>query len=177
MLRTIIGLDESLTETLLNLLPHSPFFDRFFTFFSFHGASIIIWLIILFLLVIFEEKRNLRFIIYFLITLFITFFLVNFGLKNIFHRLRPLANFRYIQAPKYSCPTDFSFPSTHAALSFAAAAVLAFYDKKRRWVYYLIAVVVAYSRIYLQCHYFFDVLAGALIGYSIGWLVTKKPKN
>ena len=166
MLKTIISFDKSLTTFFYNLLPHNSFFNHFFSFFSFHGASVAIWLAFFIFLIIFEEKRDLKFIIYFLVSITITFLLVHFGLKNIFHRLRPLT--------KYSCPTDFSFPSGHASFSFAAAAILAFYDKKRRWGYYLIATIIAYSRIYLQCHYFLDVFGGALVGYFISWLILKE---
>ena len=165
MLKTTIALDKSLTTFFFRLLPHNYFFNHFFSFFSFYGASVLIWLVILSLLIIFEEKRDLKFIIYFFVSITITFLLVNLGLKNIFHRLRPLT--------PYHCPHDYSFPSGHASLSFAAATVLAFYDKKRRWGYYFIATLIAYSRIYLECHYFFDVFGGAIIGYVISWLILK----
>ena len=169
MLKTIISLDKLLTVFFFNLFPHNPFFDHFFSFFSFYGASIAIWLIFFIFLIIFEEKRDFRFIIYFLASIIITFLLVNFGLKNIFHRLRPLT--------MYSCPHNYSFPSGHASFSFAAATILTFYDKKRRWGYYSVATIIAYSRIYLQCHYFFDVFGGAIIGYFISWLIIKYDKT
>ena len=45
-------------------------------------------------------------------------------------------------------PTDFSFPSGHTVL----------------------AVLIAFSRLYLYVHYPTDVLAGALLGIMLGWL-------
>ncbi|EKE14348.1 MAG: hypothetical protein ACD_12C00559G0006, partial [uncultured bacterium] len=57
--------------------------------------------------------------------------------------------------------------------AFAAATVLAYFDKKRRWFYYSAALLISYSRIYLGCHYFFDVIIGALIGFLISKLVVR----
>ncbi|MEK7096731.1 MAG: phosphatase PAP2 family protein, partial [Patescibacteria group bacterium] len=67
------------------------------------------------------------------------------------------------------CPKDFSFPSTHAATAFVAAEILAYFNKKRKWFYFAVAILISYSRIYLGCHYFFDVVFGAIIG----WLVSQ----
>ena len=58
-----------------------------------------------------------------------------------------------------------------SATAFAAATVLSFFDKKRRWFYYTVAMLISYSRIYLGCHYFFDVIVGAIIGYIISQLL------
>jgi undecaprenyl-diphosphatase len=64
---------------------------------------------------------------------------------------------------------SYSFPSGHAAASFVAAYLLSKKDKKRAWVYYVVALLISFSRIYLGKHYPSDVLAGALIGTLIGW--------
>ncbi|MBI4991401.1 phosphatase PAP2 family protein, partial [Candidatus Gottesmanbacteria bacterium] len=64
----------------------------------------------------------------------------------------------------------YSFPSGHTALAFAAAYILAKEHKKwSRW-YYLLAFLIAFSRIYLGKHYPSDVLFGIIIGISIGYL-------
>ncbi|MDK2975668.1 MAG: hypothetical protein PWP06_143 [Candidatus Marinimicrobia bacterium] len=61
-----------------------------------------------------------------------------------------------------------TFPSNHAANFFTLAAVLTFFYRKRRWIPWLIAVLVAYSRVYVGLHYPLDVLAGAILGFVIG---------
>lgn len=64
-----------------------------------------------------------------------------------------------------------SFPSNHAANFFTIAAVLTFFYRKRRYIPWLIAILVAYSRVYVGRHYPLDVLAGAAWGFMIGRLV------
>lgn len=174
---SIIFFDQQITQLINSLLPHNYFFDKFFEFFSLIGASIWIWLIITVVLVFFEEKKNHRFIIYFLISFLITSFLVNYILKGNFPRQRPYLQYNL---ETNSCPTTSSFPSGHAALAFASAYMLAVFDKKRRFYYYSFAVLVALSRIYLNCHFFLDTVGGGIIGIIISFLVLKtiiKPKQ
>lgn len=157
---TILSVDYFLTSLFNKLILHNKFFDYFFSFFSMKGGSILIWMVIIVLLIIFEEKINKKFILYFLIALGITSTVV-FGLKNTVRRARPTT----------VCEKDFSFPSAHAATAFAAAGILTYFDKKRKWFYYTVAVLISYSRIYLGCHYFLDVVSGALVGYIISQLL------
>ena len=61
----------------------------------------------------------------------------------------------------------FSFPSTHSAMVFMAAVILARCFRTKP-VFYILATIVSLSRIYLGLHYPSDVLAGAVIGVFIG---------
>jgi membrane-associated phospholipid phosphatase len=61
-------------------------------------------------------------------------------------------------------PGNSSFPSSHAANAFALAVILS-----RRWrriwpVFLAAALLVAFSRMYLDRHYLSDVVVGAAIG-------------
>ena len=64
------------------------------------------------------------------------------------------------------CGGLYGFASSHAANFFAMATVISGFLKKSylTFVVFLIAILVAYSRIYLGVHYPGDVLVGALIG-------------
>ena len=63
---------------------------------------------------------------------------------------------------------DYSFPSGHAAASFAAASALAF-SRWRHWrPAMVLAVLISLSRLYLYVHYPSDVLCGALLGTLCG---------
>ena len=64
----------------------------------------------------------------------------------------------------------YSFPSIHAANSFAGATVLGMVYPGWRWPALLVAGLVAYSRVYTGVHFPGDVAAGALLGLLIGAL-------
>ncbi len=64
-----------------------------------------------------------------------------------------------------------SFPSNHAVNMFAVMTFLSQVSPQFRAFFYIIAALIAYSRVYVGVHYPFDVLAGALIGYTIGRLL------
>lgn len=167
MMTYLLELDSYITKFISQLFPHNSFFDAFFSFLSLEGNYIFIWLIIMGVLFIIEEKKDRIFIIYFAISLLVTSVLVNNILKPVFRRDRPyVAN----RLESKFCPKDFSFPSGHASGAFAGAVVLATFDKKRRFYYYGVALLVSLSRIYLQCHYLLDVTFGAIIGYLVSML-------
>jgi undecaprenyl-diphosphatase len=63
----------------------------------------------------------------------------------------------------------YSFPSGHALLAFLTASVIGgFLGWRYRLAGYLVAALIAASRLYLAVHYATDVIAGALIGVLIG---------
>ena len=85
-------------------------------------------------------------------------------LKNLFQRVRPfdLEN-ALVQIPIISKPGDWSFPSGHTLASFEAATVLMIRDKRFGIPALILAVLVAFSRLYLYVHFPSDVIAGALL--------------
>jgi undecaprenyl-diphosphatase len=61
-----------------------------------------------------------------------------------------------------------SFPSGHALSSFAMAAVLSSFYPAGQWVWYSLAVLVAFTRIYIDAHFSSDVFVGAVLGVLVG---------
>ncbi len=63
----------------------------------------------------------------------------------------------------------FGFPSNHSANAGAAAAVLSVAYPAAGFVFWSLAGLVAYSRVYCGQHYLFDVLAGLALGGLLSW--------
>jgi undecaprenyl-diphosphatase len=72
------------------------------------------------------------------------------------------------QDPLVGTPIDLSFPSGHAATSFAGATLLAWYAPRLAVPLYALAALVAWSRVYVGVHYPLDILAGAALGVAVG---------
>ncbi|MDA9934946.1 phosphatase PAP2 family protein [Candidatus Marinimicrobia bacterium] len=64
-----------------------------------------------------------------------------------------------------------SFPSNHAANSFAFATVLSYFYERKKLILFVSASIIAYSRVYVGVHYPLDILFGALTGYVLSWVV------
>ena len=69
-----------------------------------------------------------------------------------------------------SPPTDYSFPSGHTLASFEAATALYKDHTVYGFLAFVLAILIAFSRIYLQVHYPSDVLGGAILGFLFGLL-------
>lgn len=91
----------------------------------------------------------------------------NLILKNLFARERPFSINETVTL-LINAPQDYSFPSGHTTSSFAAAAVIMHNDKRLGTAAYILASLIAFSRLYLYVHYPSDVLAGVLLGTAIG---------
>ena len=72
---------------------------------------------------------------------------------------------------------DYSFPSVHTIASFEACTVLMLGDKKLGIPATVLAILIAFSRMYLYVHYPTDVIASVILGTIfgiIGYLVATK---
>ena len=92
----------------------------------------------------------------------------NLLLKPLIGRVRPFAVNPAVEL-LVSPPLDASFPSGHTAASFAAVFALRGSGSPLWKPALAVAVVIAFSRLYLYVHWPTDVLGGALLGAFLGW--------
>jgi len=91
-------------------------------------------------------------------------------LKPMIERIRPCHVLNEINL-LVGCGGGYSMPSSHAANAFAQAALFSIAVKKTKWYLWIIAGVIAISRVFVGVHYPFDVLVGSALGCFIGCIV------
>ena len=148
----------------------NPVLDFIMPKISFMGNIGLIWMIIIIVLVCRRQTRNIG--IAALAAILLGQLIGELLLKNIVCRARPFMDFPEIQM-LINAPKTFSFPSGHSASSFAAALVLSRLGKTKGLAVFIIAALIAFSRLYLSVHYFTDILAGIALGLLCAFAVLK----
>lgn len=147
----------------------TPFGDAVMPVVTVLGDGGIFWLLMTLVLLMIPRTRRLGCVC--VVSLLIDVTLCNGLLKNLIARTRP-----YVVNPDVVLlvpkPRDFSFPSGHAAASFTIVGALAF-NRSKLWVpTCVLALVIAFSRLYLYVHYPSDILGGIAFGILFGYLGT-----
>ncbi len=88
------------------------------------------------------------------------------GLRRLVGRDRPPVHDPE-PTPLVNVPGDAAFPSGHAATSFACAAVLAWLTPLAAVPLFVLAVLVAFSRVYVGVHFPLDAVGGAALGLAV----------
>ncbi|MFB7664665.1 phosphatase PAP2 family protein [Kitasatospora sp. NPDC056138] len=96
-------------------------------------------------------------------------YVVNSGLKSLVQENRPCQQMP-TSVTLETCPVagDWSFPSNHSVIAFAAATALVFAYRRLGWVAMVFAALMAASRVWVGVHYPHDVAVGALVGVVVG---------
>ncbi|MBW3003662.1 phosphatase PAP2 family protein [Candidatus Woesearchaeota archaeon] len=92
--------------------------------------------------------------------------IITVALKYIISRPRPFMVFDY--QPLAESVFKYSFPSLTTASVFAMLPFMLKNYPKLRWLWWLIAAVIGFSRLYVGLHYISDIIFGALLGWFIG---------
>ena len=144
----------------------SPIMDLLMTAITTLGNHGLIWFILAGILLLTPKHRKAGVAV--LAGLALEVICCNLVLKPLVGRIRPCDVNPAVQL-LVARPDDFSFPSGHTGASFAAVSAL-YFSRSRLWMPSLIlAVLIAFSRLYLYVHYPTDILAGALLGIMTGW--------
>jgi len=85
---------------------------------------------------------------------------IAYMLKIIIIRPRPIFNLIEL--------TSYSFPSGHTTIMFTLFILIFYNFPKYKYIWLVISLIIAFSRLYLGVHYFTDVIAGVIIGLYLG---------
>ena len=132
-----------------------------------HGE---LWILLALCLVIYKRTRRQGWTV--ATALVLDLVCCNLLLKPLIGRIRPFAVNTAVEL-LIPPPLDASFPSGHTAASFAAVFALKAAGSPLWKPALAVAVVIAFSRLYLYVHWPSDVLAGVLLGAAVGWAGAK----
>lgn len=142
----------------------NPFLTSIMSIITFLGSLGAVWLATGIVFLFFEKSRNTGILI--IISVLIGGVVNDLILKNLFSRVRPFETMGI--SALINEPNTFSFPSGHAFSSFVSAYQINRFNKRMGIFAYILAALIALSRIYLRVHYPTDIIAGAICGMILG---------
>ena len=152
---------------------HTPFLDAAFIVITQFGNGWMVLLIFILLLFIRYGYALLHLAIQLTITL-----VVQFSKHVLFPgTLRPSAFFgdhsSLYTIKGYPLHHYFSFPSGHAATAFGIFILLLLLSRRQvfRYLWFLTAIITAWSRVYLSQHFLGDIVAGSVIGLTMAFIL------
>ena len=164
----VIEFDEAMSSFIYN--SHSNLIDDFMIVLSTYGREIV-WTAVIVFMSIFTGWRGKKIALIIVIS-FLIIMPLNTLFKYFFERPRPSIEVQELGIlPK----NDFAYPSGHASIVSAGAAILLIlFRKEKELLFSLIlaaeAALVCISRIYVGDHFLFDVVGGILLGVGISLL-------
>ncbi|HET6597198.1 MAG TPA: phosphatase PAP2 family protein [Anaerolineales bacterium] len=170
-LKPVDALDANLF-LFVNHLPHTPLLNKIFYSLTvaFNGGAF--WYVTLVIAALHNPRRIGEYFREIAVPLTISTALVEFPIKSYFRRRRPFITI--IQAIVIGKkPGTWSFPSGHSASAFGGAWLLNRTFAPRWQLRYVLASMVAFSRIYLGDHYPGDVSSGSLLGLLLAMFFRK----
>ena len=145
----------------------SPLLDTIMPYITHLGGVGILWIILSLVLICIRKYRRDGATT--AVAIILCFIFCNFLLKNIVARPRPF-DINTAAELLIKPPTDYSFPSGHTAAAFATALTLLLCKNKLLGIPMLIlAILIAFSRLYLYVHFPSDVLGGLILGIILAF--------
>jgi len=162
MIDWLVKLDTRLFLFFNNALANSVF-DRLMPIVTNDWVLRVVFLIIVVLLLIFGKKQGRVAAMLCVVAVVLSDQVSSHLIKPLVARVRPCHVVSDVHL-LVACSQGLSFPSSHAANSFAIATLISLSYRRKVWLYLTIAAIISYSRIAVGVHYPFDALAGALVG-------------
>ena len=153
---------------------HCTLLDRLMPLITALGNGGIFWILLSVVFMLIPRYRKAGFSM--AVALLMGLLICNLTLKPLVARIRPydyqLQNFGKSIPLLIATPHDYSFPSGHTIASFEAAVALLIRNRKLGIVAMVLAVLIAFSRLYLYVHYPTDVLASVSLGTLLAFIGT-----
>ena len=126
-----------------------------------------VWAFLYFSLYMFRIKYAILYFARAAAAVFICIFVFLY-IKSFFSRMRPYK--KHDNIPIMYPPDKHSFPSGHTMVGFAISFSVGSYSFGSAILFYTIASLIAFSRVYVGLHYPLDVICGIVLGSVIGML-------
>ena len=141
----------------------NDFLDSFMANITALGNGGMLWILITIVMLIFKKTRQTGLVM--AAAMLCCFIFGNVILKNVIGRPRPyVVDPNIVLLVKPSLESG-SFPSGHTMNAFSATFVLILRQEKFYGLALALAIIIAFSRIYLMMHFPTDVLGGIVIAY------------
>lgn len=170
MLNKIKAVDDELIKSVEKI--HTPLLNKVMLFMTFLGDGGKVWFLLIAFYWIFTKQSIPS--ICMLFGLGMGILTAEAIVKRIFCRVRPCHKIEQDRLVLKKMPHFYSFPSSHSCTSFSLVCVS--FILCPTWfacITLVIAAGIAFSRFYLQAHYFTDVICGIILGLFCGWLTVK----
>ncbi|OGK21279.1 hypothetical protein A3C23_02090 [Candidatus Roizmanbacteria bacterium RIFCSPHIGHO2_02_FULL_37_13b] len=166
----LLTIDKNMAKQFYNFL-RNPFISLFLSFITNYTIGSLFFAPLIVTIILFLRVK-IKGIIYFFIG-FGSLAVIRYLLQSFFGRQRPFVINQNTPYLGQISPYGSSFPSFHAMTAFFVAYFLVEYLRLKHlptFFLYLLAFLVAVSRVYLGAHFPADVLVGAFIGLLWGHL-------
>lgn len=162
---------------------NTPFWDMFFSIIT-RFAEVPAFVMVFLVFYILKKRKEAWLVGVLGVLVLLTAFL----LKSLFRHPRPKSFFEdnklldqiYFVEGIYINSGDTAFPSGHTMGAFALFSIISFLTPNKSWMpvlFFSLALLVGFSRIYLVQHFFEDVYSGAIVGVLLSllavWLFRK----
>ncbi len=137
-------------------------------FFAIYFEYFLLFALLIFLLK--DFKKYWRMVTEALIAAVFVRFVLAEIIRRIYFRPRPfIHNHVHLLVP-YS-QGEASFPSGHASFYFALSTIIYSYNKRAGIFFYIASALIVLARVFVGIHWPSDILAGAILGIAMGWVL------